>query len=417
MDILEDLTYRGLVFQQTEGLEERLQRGPVTLYSGFDPTAESLTIGNLIPALVLRRFQLAGHHPIGLVGGGTGLIGDPSGRDEERKLNTTEVVDAWTNRMRGQLERYLDFEVKSNPARIVSNYTWLSELRAIDLLRDVGKHFSLGYMLAKESVSSRMEAGISYTEFSYMVLQAYDFLELRRVYDCELQIGGSDQWGNITAGAELIRRELGEQAFGLTNPLLERSDGKKFSKSEGSAIWLDAELTSPYQFYQWFVNVPDADAVSFLMMFTFLSCEAIEALSREVERAPEKREAQRVLAEEVTKLVHGEEAMHRAVHISEALFSDDLGSLSEQEVEEGFSDVPSHSLGGTEIGLIDLLVDASISKSKRQAREDISSGAIYINGERCDTLEKTLAPSDALCGKFLVMRRGKRNYFLVRWDR
>jgi tyrosyl-tRNA synthetase len=417
--ILKDLKYRGLVFQVTEGLEDRLEKGPVTLYSGFDPTAESLTIGNLIPALVLRRFQLAGHHPIGLVGGGTGLIGDPSGRDEERKLNTAEVVEAWTSRMRSQLERFLDFDVKSNPARVVSNLDWLSDLRAIDLLRDVGKHFPLSYMLAKESVSSRMEGGISFTEFSYMVLQAYDFLELRKSYDCELQIGGSDQWGNITAGTELIRREMGATAFGLTNSLLERSDGKKFSKSEGTAIWLDENLTSPYQFYQWFVNVPDADAVSFLKIFTFLSHEEIEELSRGVEAAPEKREAQRVLAEEATQLVHGKEAATRAVHISESLFSGDLGSLSEQEVEEGFSDVPSHTLkGGTsEIGLVDLLVDGKISQSKRQAREDVNNGAIYINGDRCTTLDTALKPGDALCGKYFVMRRGKRNYFLIRWDR
>ncbi|MBK34219.1 MAG: tyrosine--tRNA ligase [Gemmatimonadetes bacterium] len=417
MDILTDLNYRGLVFQVTEGLEDRLQKGPITLYSGFDPTAESLTIGNLIPALVLRRFQLAGHRPIGLVGGGTGLIGDPSGRDEERKLNTADVVEAWTAGMRSQLERFLDFN-GANPARIVSNHDWLFELRAIDLLRDVGKHFPLSYMLAKESVSARMEGGISYTEFSYMVLQAYDFLELRRSYDCELQIGGSDQWGNITAGTELIRRETGKTAFGLTNALLERSDGKKFSKSEGSAIWLDEKLTSPYQFYQWFVNVPDADAVSFLKIFTFLSHEDIDELARGVERAPEKREAQRVLAEETTRIVHGDEATQRATNISEALFSGDLKRLSEREVEEGFSDVPSHTLQGeSDVGLIDLLVDGKLSQSKRQAREDVNNGAIYINGERVTAVETELTPGDALCGKFLVMRRGKRNYFLVRWDR
>jgi len=417
VDILTDLNYRGLVFQVTEGLEDRLQKGPITLYSGFDPTAESLTIGNLIPALVLRRFQLAGHRPIGLVGGGTGLIGDPSGRDEERKLNTADVVEAWTAGMRSQLERFLDFN-GANPARIVSNHDWLFELRAIDLLRDVGKHFPLSYMLAKESVSARMEGGISYTEFSYMVLQAYDFLELRRSYDCELQIGGSDQWGNITAGTELIRRETGKTAFGLTNALLERSDGKKFSKSEGSAIWLDEKLTSPYQFYQWFVNVPDADAVSFLKIFTFLSHEDIDELARGVERAPEKREAQRVLAEETTRIVHGDEATQRATNISEALFSGDLKRLSEREVEEGFSDVPSHTLQGeSDVGLIDLLVDGKLSQSKRQAREDVNNGAIYINGERVTAVETELTPGDALCGKFLVMRRGKRNYFLVRWDR
>ena len=295
---------------------------------------------------------------------------------------------------------------------------FVGEIKMIEFLRDVGKHFSISYMLAKESVSSRMETGISYTEFSYMIFQAYDFLELFRRNNCDVQIGGSDQWGNITAGIELIRRELGERAYGFTNALLERSDGKKFGKSEEGAIFLSPKLTSPYQFYQWFINVPDADVVKFLKIFTFLERETIEELGTGVETAPDKREGQRVLAEEVTSFVHGLDAAKRAIHISEALFYGNLNELSEQEVEEGFSDVPSFTLKGTEEkGLIDLLVDAGVSSSKRQAREDIKSGALNVNGERQTDLGTTLTPTDTLAGKFVVIRRGKHRYFLIRWDR
>ncbi|MBS11235.1 MAG: tyrosine--tRNA ligase [Gemmatimonadetes bacterium] len=418
MDILEELAYRECVFQQTEGVGDRLAKGPANIYLGVDPTAPSMTIGNLIPVIMLRRLQMAGHHPIALVGGGTGLIGDPSGKDQERKLNPAAVVAENTSKMRDELSRMLDFEAASNPASLVSNLDWLGEIKMIEFLRDVGKHFSISYMLAKESVSSRMETGISYTEFSYMIFQAYDFLELYRRYYCEVQIGGSDQWGNITAGIELIRRELGESAYGFTNALLERSDGKKFGKSEEGAIFLNPELTSPYQFYQWFINVPDADVVKFLKIFTFLEPDAIDELAKGVESAPEMREAQRVLAEEVTAFVHSEEAAKRAIHISEALFYGNLSELSEQEVEEGFSDVPSHTLSGqSEIGLIDTLVEAGVSSSKRQAREDIKAGAVSVNGERQTDLGLSLTAQDTLAGKFVVIRRGKHKYFLIRWER
>lgn len=418
MDILEELKYRECLFQTTEGVDERLGKGPANIYLGVDPTAPSMTIGNLIPVISLRRLQLAGHHPIALVGGGTGLIGDPSGKDAERKLNPAEVVAENTSRLREELGRLLDFDNGTNPASLVSNLDWLGEIKMIEFLRDVGKHFSIGYMLAKESVSSRMETGISYTEFSYMIFQAYDFLELYRRHNCEIQIGGSDQWGNITAGIELIRRELGKSAYGFTNGLLERSDGKKFGKSEEGAIFLNPAITSPYQFYQWFINVPDADVVKFLKIFTFLAPDAIEALGKEVEAAPEKREGQRVLAEEVTTFVHGADAAKRAIHISEALFYGNLGELSEQEVEEGFSDVPSHTVTGEgDKGLIDLLVDGGVSSSKRQAREDIKSGAVSVNGERQTDLATTLTPNDTLAGKFVVIRRGKHKYFLIRWER
>jgi tyrosyl-tRNA synthetase len=418
VDILEELEYRECLFQSTEGVRERLVRGPANIYLGVDPTAASMTIGNLIPVIMLRRLQLAGHHPVALVGGGTGLIGDPSGKDQERQLNPAELVAENTASVRSELGRLLDFDSKTNPASLVSNLDWLGEIKMIEFLRDVGKHFSISYMLAKESVSSRMETGISYTEFSYMIFQAYDFLELFRRNNCDVQIGGSDQWGNITAGIELIRRELGERAYGFTNALLERSDGKKFGKSEEGAIFLSPKLTSPYQFYQWFINVPDADVVKFLKIFTFLERETIEELGTGVETAPDKREGQRVLAEEVTSFVHGLDAAKRAIHISEALFYGNLNELSEQEVEEGFSDVPSFTLKGTEEkGLIDLLVDAGVSSSKRQAREDIKSGALNVNGERQTDLGTTLTPTDTLAGKFVVIRRGKHRYFLIRWDR
>ena len=420
MDILDDLKFRGMVFQVTDedGLRKRLSEKPMTLYCGFDPTADSLHVGNLIPILGLRRFQDAGHISIALLGSGTGLIGDPSGKKEERQLNTPDVVQAYTESQGRQLAKYLDFDSKTNPARLVSNLSWLGELKAIELLRDVGKHFSMGYMLAKESVASRLETGISFTEFSYMVLQSYDFAELNRQFNCEMQIGGSDQWGNITAGIEFVRRTLNRTVYGLTFPLLEKSDGTKFGKTEGGTIWLDAERTSPYQFYQFWVNAEDRDVVRFLKLFTFLDKDRIEELAREVADNPGQRTAQRVLAEEVTTFIHGSAAKDRAVHISEALFYGKLGDLSGQEIEEGFRDVPSHHVrGAPEIGLVDLLVEARVVSSKRQAREDVKNGAISINGERCTDADRSLKPSDGLAGKYLVLRRGKRNYFLVKWER
>lgn len=419
MDILKDLDYRGYLFQLTDsdGLKARLADGPITLYSGFDPTADSLHVGNLIPILGLRRFQLAGHYAIGLIGGGTGLIGDPSGSKEERPLNPPELIAEYTGRLTEQLARFLDFETGANPARVVSNLGWLSELKAIDFLRDTGKHFSMGYMLAKESVASRLETGISFTEFSYMVIQAYDFMELFQAHGCELQIGGSDQWGNITAGIELIRRRLGGQAHGLTFPLLEKADGSKFGKTASGTVWLDAGKTTPYQFYQHWINTDDRDVVTFLKLFTFLPESEIRNLETEVTEHPEKREAQRVLAEEVTTLVHDRSATERARRISDALFYGDLRDLSEREIEEGFSDVPSQALNGVSgVGLMELLVNVGISSSMRQAREDIRSGAIYVNGRRCADMGMMLEPSDRIAGRYVVVRRGKRRYFLVRWN-
>jgi len=418
MTLLEDLAWRGLVYQATdeEGLAGRLARGPITLYCGFDPTADSLQVGNLVQLLMLRRFQEAGHIPIALVGGGTGLIGDPGGKVQERTLNPAETVAAWAEGIRQQVEPFLDFGSGPNAAKLINNYDWLGQMSAIELLRDVGKHLPVPYMLAKESVSSRLETGISFTEFSYMVLQAYDFLKLSELVGCELQIGGSDQWGNITAGTDLIRRRRGNEVrvFGLTCPLVTKADGTKFGKTEsGDTLWLSADRTTPYQFYQFWINAEDASVVSYLRVFTFLSVDEIRALEEAVAQNPGQREAQRTLAREVTTIVHGPEAARQAEKISRALFYGELGELDEDELVQGLGDVPTYSMTGPELGLVDLLVNASVYSGKRQAREGIGNGAIYINGERRTDTDRIMRKADGLHGKYIVIRRGKRNYFLV----
>ncbi|MBN8209522.1 tyrosine--tRNA ligase [Bacillus sp. NTK071] len=419
MHILDELEARGLLNQVTdrEGLEKELTENRIALYSGFDPTADSLHIGHLLPVLALRRFQLAGHTPIALVGGATGLIGDPSGRSNERTLNSEDIVKEWTNKLQGQLARFLDFGNEANSAKAVNNFDWIGELNVIPFLRDVGKNFGLNYMLAKDSVTSRLEAGISFTEFTYMILQSYDFLQLYRQENCRLQIGGSDQWGNITAGLELIRKEEGSEestkAFGATFPLVTKSDGSKFGKSEGGAIWLDADKTSPYEFYQFWINTDDRDVVKFLNYFTFLTIEEIKEIESKHVEAPEKREAHRTLAEEVTKLVHGEEKFQQAINISEALFSGDIKQLTAEEIRLGFKDVPSYHVEDSEKGLIDILVEAGISPSKRQAREDIKNGAVYINGERCQEMDKVISEADQIENQYVIIRRGKKKYFLL----
>lgn len=417
-ELLQDLEYRGLINQATdqEGLAEKLDAGPVTLYCGFDPTADSLHIGSLLPILCLRRFQLAGHRPLGLVGGGTGLIGDPSGKAQERTLNTLDIVEQWSDKLKQQLSRFLDFESGSNAAEIVNNYDWISKLDVIGFLRDIGKNFSLNYMLAKDSVDSRLSKGISFTEFSYMILQAYDFYNLNEKENCTLQVGGSDQWGNITAGLELIGRASGNRAYGLTIPLVTKSDGSKFGKTESGAIWLDADKTSPYQFYQFWLNTDDQDVVKFLKYFTFLSRTEIGELEHKVQSEPEKREAQRTLARQVTKLVHGAEAVSSAEKISEVLFSGDVGQLTGSEIEQAFQDVPSTEISGAApVGLIDLLVQTGAASSKRQARQDIESGAVYLNGERNSDLTMEIGSEHHIEGKYLVLRRGKKKYFLVKF--
>jgi tyrosyl-tRNA synthetase len=417
-ELLNDLQFRGLVNQITdeEGLTKVLEEEKIKLYGGFDPTADSLHIGHLLPVLVLKRFQLHGHHPIALVGGATGLIGDPSGKKAERTLNTADIVQDWSDRIKGQLSRFLDFEAEENPAIIANNYDWIGSLDVISFLRDVGKNFGINYMLAKDSVKTRIESGISFTEFSYMILQSFDFLKLYQNNDCKLQIGGSDQWGNITSGLELIRKsEENAKAYGLTIPLVTKADGTKFGKTEGGAIWLDREKTSPYEFYQFWINTDDRDVVKYLKYFTFLSQAEIEQFEQEVINAPEKRMAQKALAEEVTKLVHGEDALEQAIKISAALFSGDIKQLTGNEILEGFKDVPSTKIEEAEINLVDLLIEAKIAPSKRQAREDITNGAIYINGDRVQELDKVISNEDKIDGQFTVIRRGKKKYFLIRY--
>jgi len=418
MSILKDLEFRGLLHQITdrEGLEKKLSEEKVVLYCGFDPTADSLHIGSLLPILTLRRFQLAGHVPLALVGGGTGLIGDPSGKANERTLNGPEVVEAWSQSIKNQLSRFLDFnETLDNPAELVNNYDWLGPLNVIEFLRDIGKSFTVNYMLAKDSVDSRITKGISFTEFSYMILQSYDFLKLSETKNCSLQIGGSDQWGNITAGLELIGKTSDKRAYGATLPLVTKSDGQKFGKTEGGAIWLDAEKTSPYQFYQFWVNTDDNDVVRFLKYFTFISHEEIERLEQEVKQQPEKREAQKVLAREVTKLVHGEEALQSSLNITAALFSGNIQELTRTEIEEAFKDVPSTTLEQDDMALVDLLIAVGAAPSKRQARQDIESGAVTVNGVRIQQVEAVVNELGRLGESYLIVRRGKKNYYLVKF--
>ena len=420
MHILDELKQRGLINQVTDedGLKKHLEENQVSLYCGFDPTADSLHIGHLLPIFMLKRFQMAGHRPIALVGGGTGMIGDPSGRNEERQLNDASIVQQWTEDIKGQLSKLIDFDDEKKGAVAVNNFDWLSKMSVIDLLRDYGKHFSVNYMLAKESVEARIRQGISYTEFTYMILQSLDFQRLYQLENCTLQIGGSDQCGNITAGLELIRRttEEGEEAkaFGLTVPLITKADGTKFGKTAGGAVWLDADKTSPYEFYQFWINADDRDVVKFLKSFTFLSLEEIAELEKEVQERPEQRKAQQRLAEEMTKLVHSEEALQQAIRISKALFEGDIKALNAKEIEQSFKDVPSYELDENSIGLVDLLVASKISSSKRQAREDITNGAIYINGERQQDTAYEVNDEDKLDGMFTIIRRGKKKYFLIR---
>jgi len=419
MNIIQDLEQRGLIQQFTDeaGLKQHLTDNIVTLYCGFDPTADSLHIGHLVPALMLKRFQKAGHRPIALIGGGTGMIGDPSGRTDERQLNDEQTVDYFSEQIKQQLATILEFDGSDNGAVVRNNKEWLGSLTLIEFLRDTGKHFGINYMLAKDSVQSRLENGISFTEFTYMILQSYDFMNLFDKENCTLQIGGSDQWGNITAGMELIRRTRKEdeeaKVFGLTVPLITKADGTKFGKTAGGAVWLDKDKTSPYEFYQFWINTDDRDVVKFLKYFTFLSMEEINALEQSLEEAPEKREAHVKLAEEITKMVHGEEALAQAKHITEALFSGDIKQLNGEEIKQGFKDVPSSDITLKDQTLVDLLVEAKIASSKRQAREDVQNGAIYINGERNQELNYTLQSDDLIDDAFTIIRRGKKKYFLL----
>ncbi|HDB2669871.1 TPA: tyrosine--tRNA ligase [Staphylococcus aureus] len=416
--LIEDLKWRGLIYQQTDeqGIEDLLNKEQVTLYCGADPTADSLHIGHLLPFLTLRRFQEHGHRPIVLIGGGTGMIGDPSGKSEERVLQTEEQVDKNIEGISKQMHNIFEFGT-DHGAVLVNNRDWLGQISLISFLRDYGKHVGVNYMLGKDSIQSRLEHGISYTEFTYTILQAIDFGHLNRELNCKIQVGGSDQWGNITSGIELMRRMYGQtDAYGLTIPLVTKSDGKKFGKSESGAVWLDAEKTSPYEFYQFWINQSDEDVIKFLKYFTFLGKEEIDRLEQSKNEAPHLREAQKTLAEEVTKFIHGEDALNDAIRISQALFSGDLKSLSAKELKDGFKDVPQVTLSNDTTNIVEVLIETGISPSKRQAREDVNNGTIYINGERQQDVNYALAPEDKIDGEFTIIRRGKKKYFMVNYQ-
>jgi len=413
--ILDDLRWRGLVANSTDeaALGAALEAGPITFYCGFDPTAPSLHFGNLVQLVTMRRFQQAGHHPIAVVGGATGLVGDPSGKSAERSLNEIEVVEAWVERIRAQIDHLLDFTGR-NPARIVNNLDWTRELPAIAFLRDIGKHFSVARMLEKEAVAARIsDEGISFTEFSYQVLQAMDYLELYRRHGCLLQTGGSDQWGNLTAGVDLIRRAERASVHALATPLVTRADGTKYGKTESGAVFLDAEMTSPFAFYQYFLNQADADVVALLKVFSFRSREEIDQLGAAAGERPEAREAQRALAEELTAMVHGPEEAGRAVAASEAIFgSGDLTALEERTLAGVVSDLPrAHASPGA--ALLDLLVATGLTRSRGEARRTASEGGAYANNRRVSDPAWTPGNVDFLHGRWLVLRRGKRSVAVV----
>ena len=423
MGIIEELEWRDLISDCTdrEGLQERLAKGPITLYCGFDPTADSLHVGSLVPLLALRRFQLCGHHPIAVAGGATGSIGDPSGKTAERQLLTHELLKANIEGVKVQLGSFMEFEGVENAAQLVDNADWTAPLSFLDVLRDIGKHFKVNAMVSKESVRARMEdrdVGISYTEFSYMILQALDFHYLCETQDCELQIGGSDQWGNITAGIDLIHRKQNRQAYGLTLPLITNADGTKFGKTESGAVWLDVNRTSIYQFYQFWVRVDDRDVVRYLKYFTFLSRDEVEELASQHEAEPHARIAHKALAREVTALVHGEEAVTEAIRASEILFGGELEGITEATFREVAGEVPTCELstdrfGGEGLWLPELLHEAGLAQSRGQARKDVKGGGVYVNGKRIDDEQHKLTTSDLMFEKYVLLRRGKRNYAVV----
>lgn len=423
MNIFEELQWRGLFADCTDApeLQKRLAASPITLYCGFDPTANSLHVGNLVPLLALRRFQLQGHFPLALAGGATGSIGDPSGKTAERQLLTKELLSSNIACVKEQLKRLLDFETKTNPACLLDNAEWTSPVSFLDFLRDIGKHFSVNQMVAKESVRARMEdreSGISYTEFSYMLLQAFDFYVLSRDRNCELQIGGSDQWGNITAGIDLTRKKLGKTVFGLTLPLITNADGSKFGKTAAGAIWLDPKKTSVYRFYQFWIRTDDRDVIRYLKFFTFLSREEIEALETAHAAKPEARIAHKALASAVTDLIHGPSATAEAVRASEILFGGGLEGISESTFNDIVGEVPTKDLEkskieGTGIPLVELLVLSGLCPSKGQARKDIEGGGVNINNIREPNFQRLVTASDLLFGKHVLLRKGKRNYVVV----
>ena len=417
-DLLDDLKWRGLIAQTTDEVELRkVLAKPITLYVGFDPTAPSIHVGNLVVLFVLRRFQLAGHNPLPLVGGATGLVGDPSGKNEERTLNTAEVVGQWVDRIKGQLSKFMDFETSKNPAVMVNNLDWTAPMSAIEFLRDIGKHFSVNQMLNKDAVSARLEKdGISYTEFSYQVLQSMDYLELFRRYNCTLQIGGSDQWGNITAGLDLIRRVESAGAHALTVPLLTKADGTKFGKTAGGGVWLDPEMTSPYAFFQYWLNSDDKDVINFLKVFSFKSRTEIEALEATHSANPGAREAHRELARELTSLVHSPDIAVRVEEAARALFGQgDLATLDEATLASALAELPRTRIAsGDEIPTwVDLMAATGVVDSKSAARRIVKEGGAYLNNEKVVGEDFRLQKTDFLCGKYAVLRKGKRDLAAV----
>ncbi|MBI5422778.1 MAG: tyrosine--tRNA ligase [Opitutae bacterium] len=425
-DILAELEWRGLYADSTdrEALSKRLAEGPLALYCGFDPTADSLHVGNLVPLFALRRFQLAGHHPIALAGGATGMVGDPSGKSDERNLQTPEQVAHNIAAVRAQLAKFLEFDAAktpaNNPARLVNNGDWIGPMSFLEFLRDVGKHVTVNSMVAKDSVRSRMEdraSGISFTEFSYMLLQGYDFFHLRKEFNCELQVGATDQWGNITVGTELTRKKLGATVWGLVFPLLTKSDGTKYGKTATGTVWLDPKKTSPYRFYQFFVNADDADVIKLLKTLTFLSRDEITALENELEANPGARAAQKALAREMTTLVHGTDALAAALKASEILFGGSLDGVTEEIFHDVVGEVPTKDLeraklDGAGAPIIDLVVAAGLEPSKGAARKSLEAGGVYLNNVRAD-LSRAVTSADLLFGKYLLLRKGKRSYAVL----
>jgi tyrosyl-tRNA synthetase len=419
--LFDEFSWRGMVYDATEGLSDLVAKERITAYIGFDPTASSLHVGSLLTVMGLARLQRFGHSPIAIVGGGTGMIGDPSGKSQERVLLSAQHIEENVAGIRGQLARFLDFDAPVNAARIVNNADWLGTIDLLSFLRDAGKHFTVNYMLQKESVTRRLESeeGISFTEFSYLVLQAYDFLQLFDRYGCSVQMGGSDQWGNITAGIDLIRKLRGRKAHGLVWPLMKTASGAKFGKTEAGTIWLDAGRTSPFKFYQFWLNTDDHDVIAYLKFFTFLDREQIAQLEQATAAAPERRDAQRVLAKEVTTLVHGEELVARAQHASSLLFGEDISALAVEDVLAVFADVPATDLalvelGAEGIGVVDLIARVQLASSKSEARRLVQSGGVYLNNRRVSDPQVRVTRDQAIGGRVLLLRKGSKQTHLIR---
>jgi len=420
LDAFEELKWRGMIFDYVEGVQDLLVREKVTIYNGFDATADSLHIGHMVPLIALARLQRFGHHPIALAGGGTTMIGDPSGKAQERKLLSREEIEANVECIKGQLAHFLDFEVKSNPARVMNNADWLLKLNLVDFLRDIGKHFTINAMINKESVKTRLERedGMSFTEFSYQLMQSYDFLHLYKVEGCKLQTGGSDQWGNITAGVELIRRVTGDSAFAMVYPLITKADGTKFGKTESGAVWLDPRRTSPYRFFQFWLNTDDRDVIPYLRYFTFLTQDEVQELEQALKDHPEQREAQKRLAREMTGMLHGPTALAKAEQAAQVLFGGALEGLSAAEIEDIFADVPSSTLARARLveglNVVDLLAESGVTQSKGEARRAVAEGGVNLNNQRISDGAQAVTTLDLLEGHFLVLRRGRKNYHLVK---